>query len=209
MIASKRAEPSLVERRKLQSMREIQAVALKLFEDNDYRDISVEQVAAAAGVSASTVYRYFGTKEMLVVWDDIDPRVIEMLVEIDAPEDPSEVIANVIAGARQLAAAVAGTGDEQTIKRRMRLMASEPDIRAGQMRQVQWIEAQVGRVLAVRLGLPSGALLPKVLAAQSIWAFMAAIDHWVAAQFEEPLADVLDETIDIVQRSMRAAVTPK
>ncbi|MFE3757753.1 TetR family transcriptional regulator [Nocardia tengchongensis] len=206
MIAPTRAEPGLNERRKLQAMHEIQHVALKLFEDNEYREVSVEQVAAAAGVSASTVYRYFGTKEMLVVWDDIDPRVIGMLAAGGEAVDADQLIAQVITGARHLAAAVAQTGDELTIKRRMRLMRGESDIRAGQLRQVQFVEEQVRKALTARLGLHDTDLLPRILAAQSIWPFMAAIDHWVATDFAEPLGGVLDETINIVQRSLHAAV---
>lgn len=188
-------------------MHEIQGVALDLFEDRGYRSVSVENVASAAGVSPSTVYRYFGTKEMLVVWDDIDPRVLDVLSAARVATDAAELIAEVTSGARLLVIAISGMGDEQKIQRRMRLMAAESDVRAGQYRQMHAIEEQVRQIIAARLGQDPDDLLPRLLAAQGVWGFMAAIDHWVATGFTEPLATVLNRTIDIMHRSLMAAVT--
>lgn len=188
-------------------MHEIQGVALDLFEDRGYRSVSVENVASAAGVSPSTVYRYFGTKEMLVVWDDIDPRVLDVLSATRVATDAVELIAEVTSGARLLVIAISGMGDEQKIQRRMRLMAAESDVRAGQYRQMHAIEEQVRQIIAARLGQDPDDLLPRLLAAQGVWGFMAAIDHWVATGFTEPLATVLNRTIDIMHRSLMAAVT--
>lgn len=188
-------------------MHEIQGIALDLFEDRGYRNVSVENVASAAGVSPSTVYRYFGTKEMLVVWDDIDPRVLDVLSAARVATDPAELIAEVTAGARLLVIAISGMGDEQKIQRRMRLMAAEADVRAGQYRQMHAIEEQVRQIIAARLGQDPDDLLPRLLAAQGVWGFMAAVDHWVATGFTETLATVLNATIDIMHRSLLAAVT--
>jgi TetR/AcrR family transcriptional regulator, regulator of mycofactocin system len=42
---------------------EIEEVAMNLFVEEGYANVSVEDVATAAGVSARTFYRYFATKE--------------------------------------------------------------------------------------------------------------------------------------------------
>ena len=52
--------------------RTIQARALDLFEERGFDAVTIEAVAAAAGVSPSSVYRYFGTKEGLVVFDEFE-----------------------------------------------------------------------------------------------------------------------------------------
>jgi AcrR family transcriptional regulator len=64
------AEPGLRERKKARTRVAIQQQALRLFREQGYAATTVEQVAAAAEVSPSTVFRYFPTKEDLAVLDD-------------------------------------------------------------------------------------------------------------------------------------------
>jgi AcrR family transcriptional regulator len=58
-------------RKKLQTWREIRTQALRLIEERGYDAVSVEEIAAAANVSRSTMFNYFPTKEALVM--DPDP----------------------------------------------------------------------------------------------------------------------------------------
>ena len=78
--AARAPRPGLRERKKAATMHRIQAAALDLFERHGFDAVSIEQVADAAEVSPSTVYRYFGTKEGLVVHDEYDDRVLKLLV---------------------------------------------------------------------------------------------------------------------------------
>lgn len=55
----------------------IQRQAVRLFLEHGYDATTVEQVAAAAEVAPSTVFRYFPTKEDLAISDDFDPLLIE------------------------------------------------------------------------------------------------------------------------------------
>jgi AcrR family transcriptional regulator len=59
--------PRLTERRKAQTRREIAEQALALFMQHGYDAVSVDAVADAAGVSLRTLYRYFASKDELVV----------------------------------------------------------------------------------------------------------------------------------------------
>lgn len=60
----------LRERKKASARVEIQRRALLLFGSAGYQATTVEQVAEAAQVSPRTVFRYFPTKESLLVLDD-------------------------------------------------------------------------------------------------------------------------------------------
>jgi AcrR family transcriptional regulator len=59
--------PPLTERRKAQTRREIAEQALSLFMQHGYDAVSVDAIADAAGVSLRTLYRYFASKDELVV----------------------------------------------------------------------------------------------------------------------------------------------
>jgi hypothetical protein len=67
----------LRERKKAKTRAAIQHHALRLFREHGYEETTVEQIAEAAEVSESTLYRYFPTKEDLVLWDEFDPLLIE------------------------------------------------------------------------------------------------------------------------------------
>src|SRR6202050_991002 len=67
----------LRERKKARTRASLREHALRLFRDQGYTATTVEQIAAAAEVSPSTFFRYFPTKEDLVLQDDMDTRMAE------------------------------------------------------------------------------------------------------------------------------------
>jgi AcrR family transcriptional regulator len=71
------APGGLRERKKAKTRATLQAHAVRLFREQGYEATTVEQIAEAAEVSPSTVFRYYPTKEDLVVSDDYDPVLIE------------------------------------------------------------------------------------------------------------------------------------
>lgn len=67
----------LRERKKARTRAELQRHALRLFRDRGYAETTVDDIAAAAEVSRSTFFRYFATKEQVVLHDDVDPLMVE------------------------------------------------------------------------------------------------------------------------------------
>ncbi len=67
----------LRERKIAKAKTSIQKCALKLFAERGYTKTTVEQIAESAEVSPSTFFRYFQTKEAVVLYDSLDPIIIE------------------------------------------------------------------------------------------------------------------------------------
>ncbi|MFC0435518.1 TetR/AcrR family transcriptional regulator [Kutzneria buriramensis] len=63
-------------RKKLETWRTIRAAAFRLIEERGYEAVSVEEIAAAANVSRSTMFNYFAGKENIVL--DPDPEAPEV-----------------------------------------------------------------------------------------------------------------------------------
>lgn len=70
---------SLRERNRVAAIDRVRTVAFELMSANGFDAVTVEQIAAASNVSASTVYRYFGTKEALVLSSERPAQLVERL----------------------------------------------------------------------------------------------------------------------------------
>ena len=119
-------KPGLRELKKARTRAEIQRQALLLFQRQGYAATTVEQIAAAAEVSQSTFFRYFPTKEDVVLYDDYDPKFLAALLE--QPTDLAPIPA--LRGAmRQVFSEI--PADQIDLEyQRGRLINTEPDLRA-------------------------------------------------------------------------------
>src|SRR4029450_3544168 len=101
----------LRERKKAETRRAIQEHALRLFLQKGYDTTTVEEIAAAAGVSHMTFFRYFPTKHAVVENDAYAPLIAELIRARPAGEDPLTAIRRALTGAlRRMAAAGGATG---------------------------------------------------------------------------------------------------
>ena len=74
-------------RKKAATKQSIQHHALRLFTEKGYDATTVEEIAAAAGVSHMTFFRHFPRKEEVVEYDEYDP-LIEDLIVARPPDEP-------------------------------------------------------------------------------------------------------------------------
>src|SRR5437764_7548789 len=127
MPAADPARPcGLRERKKARTRAAIRQHALRLFREQGYAETTVEQIAEAAEVSPSTFFRYFPTKEDVVLTDDIDPIVLRALREQPPELPPLQAIRAAIHAAFEQ---LAGDAWEQE-RERHRLVMSVPELRS-------------------------------------------------------------------------------
>ena len=78
------AEPDWRQRKKTATRDRIRGSALRLFREQGYDATTVEQIAAAAGVSHMTFFRYFPTKEDVALSDGYDPLIASLIAQTPA-----------------------------------------------------------------------------------------------------------------------------
>ncbi len=121
--------PGLRERKKARTRAAIREHALRLFREQGYAATTVDQIAEAADVSPSTFFRYFPTKEDVVLQDDLD--VLASAPSRSSPPDLSPVAA-FRAAARQAFAAL-DEDDLAKLRETARLTLTVPELRARAM----------------------------------------------------------------------------
>lgn len=170
----------------------IEDSAWQLFAERGYDDVTLAEIAEAAGVGLRTVYRYFPTKDRL-----LDGRHGEMLA---AASDALAALPGDAPLSRVLrSAAAAAIGDcimdPSREQLRGRLAASTPAVAARQLAlEADWMGLVTGE-LARRLGTGPGDLRPSVLAGAAIGAVHGALTAWVAQPGSDPLRLVDDALV--------------
>jgi len=118
----------LRDRKKIQTRGTIRREAMRLIEENGYANTTVEQIADAAEVSPSTFFRYFPSKEKVLMANDLDLVMIEALER--QPADSSSLQA--FRGALEITMATLSEDDWRFERARLRMVLSVPELKATQ-----------------------------------------------------------------------------
>src|ERR1700680_1285457 len=118
--------PGLREARKARTQRAIQEHAMRLSTERGYGATTVADVAAAADVSSMTVFRYFPTKEHLVMADEYDPIIVERIQARPAKEP----LMRRVGAALNESTANLNASDRAMLLARVTLSLSVPALRA-------------------------------------------------------------------------------
>jgi AcrR family transcriptional regulator len=176
------------ERKKARTKASLQEHALRLFLAKGYEATTVEEIAAAAGVSHMTFFRYFPTKESVVESDDYDPLIVALIAARPGSEAPLTAIHRAI---RQGLQATLPAG-RPAILARTRLVLDTPALRARMWESQFATRALFAGALADRAGLERPSLELDVLAAAALAALTTAITAWVESGGTADLVGLVD-----------------
>lgn len=185
----------LRERKRRATMRNIQEVALDLFDERGFSHVSVEQIAAEAEVSPSTVYRYFGTKEGIILADEFDNLSEDELTELLDPDDLLGIIRTISSRFEPLAPGKPGI--DAVGLRRIRYFFDEPTVRRASYEMLANAAARISRVLAAHSKLSGSEA--HVASSALVFGYFAALEQWYRNPAENPVGDTLDHAVNILR----------
>jgi AcrR family transcriptional regulator len=179
----------------------IQREALSRITSRGYDATTCEQIAAAADVSPATLYRYFATKEDIVLQDVYDPLVAAAVRARPANEAP------LTAARRGFADALADVyqGDLEAIRQRTALILSVPALRARSREQQDNLVTHLTDAFAERGGRIAGDLGIEVAAAICAMVVGVAVVRWAGQGGDLPshVDDAFAALSDLTKRARR------
>lgn len=186
----------LRERKRRAAKDHIQDVALDLFDVHGFDGVTIERVAAAAEVSPSSVYRYFGTKEGIVLHDRNRAQLPEL--RWPAPDDRPLIVAfrEAVMGffAQQ------GGAEALDDRRRIRYLMEVPSVQDAVTRRMFGGDSTLAHYVARRLDRDVDDLEVQVTSGALNGALLGAVRHWYATGGSRPFGELLDETFEALRR---------
>jgi AcrR family transcriptional regulator len=199
-VSATPANCGLRERKKARTRAAIRRHALRLFHDQGYAATTVEQIAAAAEVSPSTFFRYFPTKEDVVLQDDFDERMFEAFGR--QPPSLSPVAAFRASIKEGLATLTPAEWDQ--FRAMTTLGMSVPEVRARMIDEMARTMDRIAEEMARRVGRPPDDLAVRVYAGAVIGVIMAAMgrESYAGGHVEPAVFDRIDEALAMLESGL-------
>jgi AcrR family transcriptional regulator len=162
----------LRDRKKIQTREAIRREALRLIDENGYAATTVEQIADAAEVSPSTFFRYFPSKDMVLMANDLDLVTIEAL-----GQQPTEMT-SLQAFRRALEITMTTLSEDQWRfeRARLKMVLSIPELKAAQFDEYRRTVAMLTEADCRRTGRQPDDFEVRVFVGALAGGLMAVLD---------------------------------
>lgn len=167
-----------------------QSAAVQLFVADGFSNVTMHAVAERAGIGVATLYRYFGTKEELVIWDANEEDVVDAIKTNLATLPP-------IAAVRAALVSAAPTYEVDATLELVRLACSEPAI----VYATSLSDRQAANELASSFREHHPSMSPvaaSTVARSCLGALEAALDHWQETDESTGLTALIEEAFDAI-----------
>lgn len=178
-------------RNRVRAMAHIQRVALDLFDERGYASVTMTEIAQAAEVGERSVYRYFGSKQGVVLYDEMDEVAIAAFGEL--------VRSRPVLDAIRLALREADTAvDDAAMRlavRKLQIIDSDRELRAALAELVASIGTALGDAIAATGTEPLTARIQGRCVADAL---TVGIEQWFEDGADGSLWTQLERAVDVL-----------
>lgn len=193
-----RPQLGLRERKKIKTRTAIRDATYALIREQGYDATTIEQIAERAEVSPSTVFRYFPTKEDIVLTDEYDPILLEELRKRPADEPWMQSLRYVM----KLAVTAATREDPEAIRLRSHLLVQVPAVRSRMLESMSVTGRMLAQAVAERTGRPRDSFEARVFTMSLIGGLAEISLYWAERDFEDDLDALLDRALDVIEHGL-------
>ena len=192
----KESTPIPVRERARRAMRaELAMLAQDLFAAKGYEQTTIDDLVEAAGISRRTFFRYFTSKEDLVLgkYDAWSQMLVEALDARPAGEPVWESL-------RRAFDVVVEYFEDATLAERSlameRVIHDNPVLSAGELERISRVQSELAELVGARTGRRAATdPRPMVVAGAALACVVAAKDVWITADRGRPFGALLDEAM--------------
>lgn len=196
--------PIPVRERTRRAMRaELTMLAQDLFATKGYDQTTIDDLVAAAGMSKRTFFRYFTSKEDLVLgkYELLADRLIEALAARPRDEPVWDSLR------RAFDVIVEYFDDEQQLSRTLameKVIRGNPALGAGELERISRAQEQLADLVRERTGRQSPAdPAPAAIAGAALSCLIAAKTTWITTGQSRPFAELLDHAMAALRPSSK------
>ncbi|WP_135452868.1 mycofactocin system transcriptional regulator [Mycobacterium sp. DL99] len=175
-------------------------VALALFASRGFDEVSVDDVAKAAGIARRTLFRYYASKNA-IPWGDFDAHLQHLRELLDSLS--TEIS---LAEALREALLSFNTYDDQEMaqhRRRMRVILETAGLQAYSMTMYAGWREVIAAYVARRIGAAPGDLMPQTVGWLMLGVALSAYEHWLADE-SVALADAIADAFEVTRPGLEA-----
>jgi AcrR family transcriptional regulator len=189
-------EVGLRERKKQKTRAQLTDAAFELFTERGFDQTTIEDIVEQVEVSPRTFFRYFDSKEDVVIgfFDDMGLELRALVEARPAEESPFTAARNALGSLVDVYIA-----EEDRVIAAKRLSYETPSIRARLLdKHARW-ENGMTEALAVRLGVdPERDPRPRLIAAVTLAAYSTGVTAWCSRSGRGDLHALVDDALDAV-----------
>ncbi|MGC9495813.1 TetR family transcriptional regulator [Streptomyces sp. WG7] len=189
-------EASLAQRKRQLVSDELTEAALQLLATKGFDAVTIDEIATAAGVSKRTFFRYFASKEDVVVQflTGMGTGIRTELAARPGGEPPSEALRNAVSAP---IAACAGHSDRAL--RVVQLILRTPALHARFLeRQGQWRDDLTAEIAHRTALSPDVDLYPQLAAGMALTAFNTVLQRWSDSDSAEDPLELTDRAFALI-----------